>query len=67
MRFTRAVLCIFVLVIISSTASLAQITSATSDQAPPYPGTGYNYLGGQVYTIDPQQGTLSVKLALPIV
>jgi len=43
----------------------AQITSVTSDQAPPIPGVGHDYIGLINETVSPSNGALSIRINLP--
>lgn len=43
-----------------------QVANVTTDQMPPIPGSGYDYVHSLVETIDPQMGALSLRFALPV-
>jgi hypothetical protein len=44
----------------------AQITNVTNDQATPTPGAGHNYIGDLSEIVSPGNGSVSLRIAVPI-
>jgi len=55
-----------ILIIASALLSYAQVTNVTDDVAVPSPGVGHDYLGMLNETVNPANGSLSIRVALPI-
>jgi len=49
----------------ASTASFAQITNVTNDQAVPTPGAGHDYIGTLNEIVNPSNGSLSLRIPIP--
>jgi RHS repeat-associated protein len=47
-------------------ATRAQITNVTNDQASPTPGVGHNYIGALNENVNPANGSLSIRLDVPM-
>lgn len=62
-KLRRTVLAVMCVLFIGAFAS-AQITSVTSDQAPPIPGVGHDYIGLINETVSPSNGALSIRINL---
>src|SRR5580698_4378853 len=59
---------LFVLASISffAAATQAQVTNVSDVEATPIPGAGHNYTGMLNETVDPANGSLSVRINVPI-
>jgi RHS repeat-associated protein len=49
-----------------ATTVRAQITNVTNDQASPTPGAGHNYIGALSEIVNPANGSLSIRLDVPM-
>jgi RHS repeat-associated protein len=47
-------------------SAVAQVVQVTHDVVPPVPGAGYDYVKSLAETVDPQMGTLEVRVGLPM-
>lgn len=66
-RFRAAqLLLLVVLLVLSNTAGLAQVTSVAADQAPPIPGAGHDYINLLSETVSPAFGSVNVRISVPV-
>ena len=47
-------------------AASAQIPSVTDVTAPPTPGVGHDYIQDNVETVNPANGSLSIRIGVPL-
>jgi hypothetical protein len=64
-RFTPLLFALFSIFWLT-TVSQAQITNVTSDQAPPIPGVGHDYLKMINETVNPANGAVSIRISAPV-
>jgi RHS repeat-associated protein len=55
-----------VLFLLPPVVAFGQITNVTDDQSTPTPGAGHNYLGMVNETVNPANGSVSFRLAVPV-
>jgi len=54
------------LLLISTSFCLGQVTNVTADQQAPIPGAGHDYIHMLTETVNPANGSLSVRIQVPI-
>jgi hypothetical protein len=54
------------LAVLCCSASFAQITNVTADQAPPTPGVGHDYIHFLNENVNPASGSVSIRIAVPV-
>jgi hypothetical protein len=65
----RACICYFGILLTSillASSGSAQITNVTGDQAPPIEGVGHDYIHLLSETVNPGNGSISVRINLPV-
>lgn len=50
----------------TAATSWAQMTAVTTDQAPPIPGAGHDYINFLDETVNPSSGSVSIRIQVPI-
>ena len=64
--FLFSVLRIVWVILALQSVAFGQITNVTDDQTTPIPGTGHDYIGMVNETVDPANGSLSIRIGLPV-
>jgi YD repeat-containing protein len=69
MRFTHLPFRLLVsacFTLLSSLLACGQVTNVTGDQAPPIPGAGHDYIHMLNETVNPANGSVSLRIELPV-
>lgn len=66
MMRSRGVVLLVLSVMFSACIAQAQITDVTDDQATPTPGVGHDYIHLLTETVNPANGSVSLRIQLPI-
>jgi RHS repeat-associated protein len=65
-RFSRIARSLVVFLAAGAASAVAQVGQVSHDVVPPVPGAGYDYVKALAETVDPQMGTLEVRVGLPM-
>jgi RHS repeat-associated protein len=65
-RFKDITRSLVVFLAVGTTFGFGQVVQVTHDVVPPVPGAGYDYVKSLAETVDPQMGTLQVRVGLPM-
>jgi len=65
-RFARLFSLVTLVALFAGPYSLAQITNVTNSTSTPTPGVGHDYIGMLGETVNPANGSLSVRINLPV-
>lgn len=65
-RFLRCLLLSLASLLLSLGPSFAQISNVTDVEATPIPGAGHNYIGVLNETVNPANGSLSLRINVPV-
>ena len=66
LKWLPAIFAVVACLVLVSPASKAQITAVTTDQAPPVPGAGHDYIHFLNETVNPASGSVSIRIQAPI-